>query len=652
MILTPLTGAMKKEMSAFDVRAVVEELSALEGAFVDKIFHWGKGEFLMRLNVQGDGKRELHFKGRTWLFLPEKRPQTPQMPTNFATHLRKHISNARIGRVRQQGFDRVVCMELLRADGAYHLFFELFGGGNLILVRDGKIVDCLVRKAWRQRTIRPGEDYIMPEPRFDPLAADKDGFVALLEESKTDLVRTLATGVNLGGQYAEEVCLRSGVPKNNAAAELSAEEVEAVWKALDSLRADFASRDGALLLTRDGEPEDVTPVRLGGSDDLEAEAHPSLSAALEAFHAMVKEDEEESYEDPELLRLQRRMDMQQQSIDEFKQEAEDLRLRADALYTDYAKADELLKVLAEQSSKLGWDKLREGAMRIPFVKDIDPAKHIIRAELGGSLLSLDYRLSLDANASALYQKGKDLGERALRAEEALKGTRAQYDRRQKGLEKIQARRAKAQPTKQFWFERYKWYVGTGGRLVISGRDARSNDQVVKRHLKEGDYYLHADLHGAPSVIMKDGPHASEEEVREAAIFSVSQSKAWSSRFVEGSAYWVFADQVSKSAEAGEFVPRGAFIIRGKRNYHHHLKLELAVGEVEHEGARKVMCAPVRTMEQLSRKYIVIGPGVAKKGCRNTADIARAFEVPEEEVARILPPGGVEIRSLKTIQLGE
>lgn len=45
-------------------------------------------------------------------------------------------------------------------------------------------------------------------------------------------------------------------------------------------------------------------------------------------------------------------------------------------------------------------------------------------------------------------------------------------------------------------------------LVIGGRDSQQNEQVVKRHLKGKDIYVHADLHGASSVIIKNPPGGS------------------------------------------------------------------------------------------------------------------------------------------------
>jgi len=36
-----------------------------------------------------------------------------------------------------------------------------------------------------------------------------------------------------------------------------------------------------------------------------------------------------------------------------------------------------------------------------------------------------------------------------------------------------------------------------------GRDRQQNELLVKRYLKAGDVYVHADLHGASSIIVKN-----------------------------------------------------------------------------------------------------------------------------------------------------
>ena len=40
-------------------------------------------------------------------------------------------------------------------------------------------------------------------------------------------------------------------------------------------------------------------------------------------------------------------------------------------------------------------------------------------------------------------------------------------------------------------------------LVIGGRDQQQNELIVKKYLRAGDVYVHADLTGASSVVVKN-----------------------------------------------------------------------------------------------------------------------------------------------------
>jgi len=235
------------------------------------------------------------------------------------------------------------------------------------------------------------------------------------------------------------------------------------------------------------------------------------------------------------------------------------------------------------------------------------------------------------------------------AKNAIQETEARLAKRVKEGEKQKmAERHAVRKTKEFWFERYKWFITSGGKMVLSGRDARSNDQLVKKHLKPADRYAHADIHGAPSVVVQEGESATDQDMEEACAFALSHSKAWMAGASEGTAYWVLPDQVSKMAQAGEFVPRGAFIIRGKRNYIYHLPLEMAIGEIDYQGTRKIMGAPPAAVADRSSRYVILRPGKADRS-KVSAQLSRAFEVPEEEISRIMPPGNVEIVERKGIE---
>ena len=632
---------MKKEMSSFDVRSIATELTALEGAHMDKIYQWGAGNVLLRINVQGAGKKDLFFKDRKWLYSPSVKPETPVQPTSFATYLRKYLDNARIGKVRQVGFDRVIEMEVLKADAEYKLIFEIFGGGNVLLVKsDGTIDTCLIQKTMRDRKVRPKEPYVWPQPRFNPIESTEEDFVKAFSESEADCVRTLATAVNLGGQYAEEVCKRCGADKTLPAAEVPRDMLSKMYAEVKDIVKHVIDVPETTAYYSDGKIEDFAPIRMTSHDSLESKGFESMSAAIDAFVQQMADEEEEAYVDPEIEKLNRRIAKQEETVDEYRMRCEELKKKAEALYTDYQKVSQLLEVLNEQSKKLTWEKLEEGAKKIPYVRSIDPSKNIVTGEFAGEIVALDYTKGLDANASDIYQQSKEIGEKGKHAEDALNDSRAELAKREKGLAKQKAAMAgRAQPTKQFWFERFKWFFTSEGKLVIAGRDAHTNDNIVKKHLKEKDLYAHTDIHGAPSTIIKDGASASNQELREACQFATAQSKGWVGAVTEGSAYWVYPDQVSKTPNPGEFVPRGAFIIRGKRNYEYHLPLELVVGEITFQGARKVMCGPASCFKDCDR-YYVIRPGKNKN--RISGDMAKKFNVPEEEISRILPPGESEI----------
>ncbi|RKP10357.1 hypothetical protein THASP1DRAFT_27876 [Thamnocephalis sphaerospora] len=121
--------------------------------------------------------------------------------------------------------------------------------------------------------------------------------------------------------------------------------------------------------------------------------------------------------------------------------------------------------------------------------------------------------------------------------------------------------------KPFWFEKFLWFISSDGYMIIAGRDMQQNELIVKRHLGKDDKYVHADLHGAATVVIKN-PHPyppPPSTLFQAGVMSVCQSRAWEAKML-ASAYWVNADQVSKTAPSGEYLTTGSFMIRGKRNF--------------------------------------------------------------------------------------
>jgi hypothetical protein len=112
--------------------------------------------------------------------------------------------------------------------------------------------------------------------------------------------------------------------------------------------------------------------------------------------------------------------------------------------------------------------------------------------------------------------------------------------------------------------------------------------LVKRYLRPGDAYLHADVHGAASCVLRakrrrrpgsaktDVLPLSDQALREAGNFTICRSSAWNSRMVT-SAWWVQSHQVSKTAPTGEYLTVGSFMIRGKKTFLPPTPLEMGLG---------------------------------------------------------------------------
>ncbi|OAP54824.1 translation factor [Fonsecaea erecta] len=196
------------------------------------------------------------------------------------------------------------------------------------------------------------------------------------------------------------------------------------------------------------------------------------------------------------------------------------------------------------------------------------------------LPSMDKRLAIDidlalspwANARQYYDQKKSAAVKEKKTVEAsakaLKSAEQKIDADlKKGLKQEKAVLRPAR--KQFWFEKFLYFISSDGYLVIGGKDAQQNELLYRRYLKKGDVYVHADLQGASSVIVKNNPRTPDAPIppstlSQAGTLTVCTSSAWDSKALMG-AWWVNADQVSKTAPTGEYLTTGGFIIRGHKN---------------------------------------------------------------------------------------
>ena len=637
----------KGELTAFDVLVLAEELGDLSGSYMDKIVQPSERELVLRLKKPGADRRELVVEQGRWAYLRSREAGEGAPPPPFSMLLRKHLENGRVLSVAQHGFERILVLSI---EGGYELVLELFGEGNVILVQDGVIIQPLRSQSWEHREVRAGQSYLFPPSRTDPRALDKAGFARLLASSKGDLVRTLAVSVNLGGRYAEEVCARTGLARDLKAGRTTPGNARALRTAVNGLFSEMSGNRQPTLYLEAGTPVDFAPVALRLQPAPEQKRYPDLNSIVSDYLAFWRDRKAEEGRstklNDEIERVQRQAENQENALKAFQAQAVSSRRAGEAINCDAERLTSILRQAQHLRQAGGWNGLEKAIAQkeLPPLAGALPHEGRVLARLrdteGNELeVLLDVRQSARENAGTYFTQSRESSQKARRTAGQLEESRRAIAKLEsEGLPDRGEPRGHKAPRKTHWFERFRWFLSSDGNIVIGGKDAASNDRVVKRHLGEGDAYAHADFHGAPSVVVKRGPgELSEKTLRQACLFALACSKAWSAGLASGSAYWVHPDQVSKTPESGEYLPRGGFIIRGRKNTFHDLELRLALGIIDVEGARILMCGPPETFKDRGGKTVEIQPGdedakqVAKR-------ISSELGCDAEEARRLLPPG--------------
>jgi len=720
----------KRELTSVDCRALVRELGDYEGAKVDKAYLYGDDLLRLRMRDFERGRLELivevgEFK-RAHLADPANVPDAPGRPPEFAMMLRNRIAGADFEGVEQYGFDRVLTFTFSRTDGqTTGIVAELFGDGNVaVLDGNGEVIRSLETVRLNSRTVAPGAVYDYPDARFDPLTADYDAFAARMDGSDADVVRTLATQLNFGGSWGEELCTRADVPYNQPIEETTEAEYRALYDAMDRLREALRSGafdarvyyeydgggDGSESESGDGREDgyraDASPFPLAEREGQDCVAFDRFNAALDDyfsnFEAVEQRRSGRTEERPdfeaEIEKYERIIAQQEGAIEEFEEQAARERERAELLYARYDTVDAVIRaVRSARENEVPWEEIEtrfeEGAEQgIPeaeAVVDVDGGEGTVTLALDDTRVEIDPSEGVEQNADRLYQAAKRVAGKKEGALEAIEDTRdelaAARERRER-YEREEARESDGEgegesesqeeegPTDEEWlarssipvrydeqwYERFRWFHTSDGFLVIGGRNADQNEELVSKYMERHDRFFHSQAHGGPATILKAaGPSESsravdfpERTLEEAAQFAVSYSSAWKEGRYADDAYAVDPDQVSKTPESGEYLSKGGFAIRGDRTYFRDVPAEVAVG-VAVEPESRVLGGPPPAIEPRTVTSLRLEPGryaqndaaklVYREFRERFADqsFLRKIASPDR-IQEFLPPGGSAI----------
>ena len=86
------------------------------------------------------------------------------------------------------------------------------------------------------------------------------------------------------------------------------------------------------------------------------------------------------------------------------------------------------------------------------------------------------------------------------------------------------------------------------------------------------------------------------------------------------------------------------MVRGERHYYRNTPLELGIGVIEYDGDIKITTAPPKTLQKSFIKWVLLRPSNKEKGkvVKELKEIFKDYDIDDEDILRVLPPGGCEI----------
>ena len=661
-----------KTMSNVDVYTISYELNKLlTGARVDKSFQPTDDTVVMRFHKAGYGRVDLVMQAGVRLHISQYPLENPLTPPSFPMLLRKRVKGANVISIKQHEFDRVVEIKMQK-EQVYTLIVELFDKGNIILLdEENNIILPLKRKHVGNRDISSKKNYEFPAKHgMNPITINLLEFNDLIRYSDSDIVRTLARN-GLGSLYAEEIISHTNIDKNTECSNLNNDDVEELYNALTNtfkpLKEDAFKPQIDKEEKSDKKKEYLVPLNLGKYQNMEKTEFKTFNEAADEFYSSKVNKEITSVQErawnKKVGKFEKRLKLQEETLEGFHETIETCQHKGELIYSHYTEIESLQKVILNARDKeYSWKqinntlkKAKKSGLKDSNIFESMDKLGTMTLVLEDTHINIDCKKSLNDNAEIYYEKSKKAKHKINGANIAIENTRKQLkdirERKTVAMEKVNVTQKRVKKELK-WFEKLRWFLSSDGFLVVGGRDANTNETIVKKYLDNNDIYLHCDIHGAPSISIRlKGEELTNQTIKEAGIFAASYSSAWSEGYSNQDVYYVSPNQVSKTPESGEYVPKGSFIIRGHRNYIRNANLELAVGIVDYEGKR-IMAGPIEAVNKYCDNFVALKPGHIKKEAiakKILSKIDKENILGIDDVVRVLPSGKCDIIDPREIQ---
>lgn len=651
------------ELSSIELRYIVNHINdkLLDGYYVSQISGITKDSFTIKLHhsVHADIILMISVKG-IWI---SKIGFRQLEENNFVKNMKKELERSRILTLGQLDSERIINIKFADYDGNIRLLIcEFFGNGNIILCDEKmNIISILTPLEVRHRLLRVGMMYVPPPSRgLDVFQISYSDIISEVKEENTnlDVARWLGRIFSFPKKFSEEILSRSNIQCKKIR-ELSEAELRRIFANIQGLIdevLDDTKHEPVIILDEENNPIIASHRKLSNMKDLNV---CSTNSFMDAIDRVLTN---------EIMNIGKKI---------FTHEIDKkvVILEHDLIEQDKAKQQVLAK--SDSIRKLALELMQISSSSILDLESLlKKYSGKILLEKGKKYLQImDEQIPLEANipkvSSQLYARAKELergGEKIDTLRSKILTEINDLKKRTSIAEKnLKFKRQKSRE----WFERYRWFLTSGGLLVIGGRDASSNSAIIRKHMTDQDIVFHAEIHGSPFFLIKNLNSTSnsieqdDQNILETATATISFSRAWREGLSTADAYWVFPDQVKKGAPTGQFLPKGSFVIEGKRNYIKGINLKLAFGVFKEQDSYNMICGPQNSVKIKSIIYVILLPGgidamnAAKKlkteliknldkinNEKNDTLIEFLKQTSVDDIIRLLPPGKMKLFSIE------
>lgn len=516
-------------------------LSALVDEFLD-VLVGGRVQDSLSVDQYGLGLEIYANHRRHYLYLSAD-PQTPrihlvpdklrrglQKPTQLALLFRRYVEGGVIAHVSQPDWERIVHMDIQGAEGNVTIIVEpMERRSNLLLVQDGKILDCIRRVGAdenRYRVSLPGHAYVPPPPqtgKLSPFALTPESLIGLFDQNQDAKRKThqVLTSRLLGVSplLAKEVVHRTGESIDQKAVVADPEKLLAALHGLTEPLQRREWQPGVAENERGVEAYSVYPLQsIDGWRRVE-----SVSEAMTRYYtAPVGEDAYNAAKDPvrEAIR--------------------------DAMGKVRGKLESLQRSMTDESER---ENLRQsGELLLAYQYAIQPGQSELRAQY--DLDAPELAIALDPALSPLEnaQRYFDRYNRAKRALDDVPGLIRQTENELQFLTQLETdlelagnwpeidEVQQALQARGYWRGKPRARIAGGGKsaplrfvskdgfVIWVGRNSRQNEIVTFEKGSPQDLWLHARGAAGAHVIVKfDGRQIPERVIEAAAALAAYYS---------------------------------------------------------------------------------------------------------------------------------